>query len=190
MTRGEILWLAFEKFAIFFSFMVAFILVMALLAIALATLRALPVLEALRTDMACPLIADVRGLVEDLDNAVITQTIHISQTIPVSFVLELDKNVNTQLTRNVRLQRPTTFTLPAGGGQINGSVTMVLPQGQKLPVHMTMDVPVSESLPVNMDVPVAIPLRETDLGPITSKLKELLMPYMYLLDDVLGCSAP
>lgn len=190
MKRSEALWLAFEKFAIFFSFMVAFILVVVLLVAALAVWQALPGLQALRHDVACPLIADVNGLLTELDNAVITRTIHISQTIPVHFALDLDKKLDVELTQGVRLNRPTTFTLPGGGGQINGSVSLVLPKGQNLPVHMQMTVPVDQNLPVAMDVPVTIPLKETGLGPVTGKLKGLLTPYLDLLGNTLRCSKP
>jgi hypothetical protein len=190
MKRHERLWLAFEKFAIFFSFVVVFTLMMVFLVVAFAMWRALPMLQALRSDVACPLIADVNGLVDDLDNAVITRTIHISETIPVEFALNLDKNLDVQLTQGVQINRPATFTLPAGGGQINGSVYLVLPKGQTLPIHMQMTVPVDRQLPVEMDVPVYIPLKETELGPVTGKLKELLTPYMDLLGDTLDCPAP
>jgi hypothetical protein len=184
------LWLAFEKFAIFFSFIVVFVLVMALLVAAFATWQALPTLQALKDDVACPMIADINALVDGLDNAVITRTIPISQTIPVVFDVPLDKNLSVKLTEGVRLNRPTTFTLPGGGGQINGTVYLVLPKGQELPVHMTMNVPVSETLPVQMNVDVAIPLKETELGPVVGELKALLLPYMDLLDETLKCSAP
>ncbi len=190
MKRSEVLWLAFEKFAIFFSFAVTFTVVMALLVVGFAAWRALPSLRALRDDIACPLIADINSLVDDLNNAVITRTIHIEQTIPVQFSLELDQSLAVELTENVPLNRPTTFTLPGGGGQIRGSVNLVLPEGQNLPVHMELIVPVDQNLPVVMDVPVSIPLKETDLGPITAKLKSLLSPYMDLLDQTLKCSAP
>lgn len=190
MKRLELVWLAFEKFAIFFSFVVTFILLMIVLVLAYTTWRVLPTLYVLRDDVACPLIADVNGLVDDLEGAVITRTIPISQTIPVRFNLPLDKNLNVRLTQGVKLNRPTTFTLPSGGGQINGSVYLVLPKGQNLPVHMATTVEVSQTLPVEMDVQVAIPLRETELGPVIDKLAELLLPYMDLLDQTLKCSGP
>jgi hypothetical protein len=190
MKRHELLWLAFEKFAIFFSFMVTFILMVIVLVLAYTAWRVLPTLYALRDDVACPMIADVNGLVGDLGNAVITRTIPISQTIPVRFDLPLDKNLDVQLTQGVKLNRPTSFTLPGGGGQINGSVYLVLPKGQKLPVHMTTMVEVSQTLPVEMNVDVAIPLKETELGPVIDKLAELLLPYMDLLDQTLQCSGP
>jgi hypothetical protein len=190
MKRSEALWLAFEKFAIFFSFMVAFVLVMVLLVAGFAIWQSLPLFQSLRTNLACPLIADVNGLVTDLDNATITRTIHISQTIPVQFALYLDKNLNVRLTQGVQINRPTSFTFPAGGGRINGTVSLVLPKGQTLPIHMQMTVPVDQQLPVEMDVPVSIPLKETELGPITGRLKDLLLPYMDLLGNVLHCAGP
>jgi hypothetical protein len=190
MKRHELLWLAFEKFAIFFSFVVTFILMIILLVIGYATWRQWSVLQVLRKDVACPLIADVNGLVDDLGGAVITRTIPISQTIPVRFDLPLNQNLSVQLTRDVKLNRPTTFTLPGGGGQINGTVYLVLPRGQNLPVHMATNVAVSQTLPVEMEVDVAIPLEETELGPVVDQLKGLLAPYMDILDETLKCSEP
>lgn len=190
MKRSERLWLAFEKFAIFFSFVIVFILVMAGLVMAYGAWQALPELTALKEGVACPLIADVTGLVDDLENSVITRTIPISQTIPVVFELPLDKNLDVTLTDNVQINRPTSFRLPAGGGQINGTVYLALPQGQILPVHMNMTVPVSHTLPVQMDVAVAIPLKETELGGVIKDLKDLLFPYLEMLDETLRCTGP
>ncbi len=188
MKRYEILWLAFEKFAIVFSFVVAFTVVMILLVTAYVGWQMWPSILGLKDDVACPLIADVNNMVGDLEDAVITRTIPISQTIPVRFALPLDKNINVTLTQGVQLNRPTSFVFPGGGGQINGTVYLMLPQGQNLPVHMAMTVPVSQTLPVQMDVSVAIPLKETELGPVIEQLKSLLMPYMDLLDETLKCS--
>ena len=92
------------------------------------------------------------------------------------------------LTDAVQLNRPTSFVLPAGGGRINGTVYLVLPRGQNLPVHMSLSVPVSETIPVQMNVDVAIPLEETELGPVVDDLKGLLSPYMDLLSDGLKCN--
>jgi len=191
MRRREILWLAFEKFAIMFSFVVVFALVMAFLVLAYGTWLSLPTLKAARNDMLCPMVTDVNNLLDELEEAVITRTIGISQTIPVNFAIELDKNLDVTLTEAVKLTRPATYVLPAGGGQINGTVYLSLPRGQKLPVHMRMTVPVSETLPVQMEVPVSIPLQETDLGPVITNLRELLAPLrLDELQGLLGCPLP
>jgi hypothetical protein len=191
MKRSEILWLAFEKFAIFFSFVVTFTLVMILLLLAYGAWQNRSAVNAIQDGIACDTITGLNSLVADFEDAVITQTIYISESIPVLFDLPLDKNLDVRLTQDVPLNRPTSFVLPAGGGQINGTVYLVLPQGQILPVHMSTSVKVSQTLPVQMEVPVAIPLKETELGDVIVQLKRLLEPLqLKKLEKTLGCSRP
>lgn len=191
MKRWEILWLAFEKLAIVFSFVVTFTVVMLLLAVVIGAWQHRSALESLRAGLACDTVTGMNTVLEDFENAVITRTIFISQTIPVQFDQPLDKNLNVELTENVSLSRPTTFVFPAGGGQINGTVYLELPEGQVLPVHMRTSVGVSQTLPVQMDVAVAIPLKETELGLVVGQLKELLAPLQLgKLEQALRCDAP
>lgn len=191
MKRWEILWLAFEKLAIVFSFVVTFTVVMLLLAVVIGAWQHRSALESLRAGLACDTVTGMNTVLEDFENAVITRTIFISQTIPVQFDQPLDKNLNVELTENVSLSRPTTFVFPAGGGQINGTVYLELPEGQVLPVHMRTSVGVSQTLPVQMDVAVAIPLKETELGLVIGQLKELLAPLQLgKLEQALRCDAP
>jgi hypothetical protein len=190
MRRSEILWLAFEKFAIFFSFMVTFILVMILLVAAFVTWQSAPMLLDIKDGLVCDTITGLNTLLVDFEDAVITRTIHISQTIPVQFVLPLDQGLTVKLTDKVPLNRPATYSLPGGGGRINGTVSLELPNGMKLPIHMRTTVPVDQQLPIQMDVPVAIPLRETDLGGVIQQLKDLLAPLqLETLEQTLQCPA-
>jgi hypothetical protein len=191
MKRWEILWLAFEKLAIIFSFVVTFTLVMVLLAAAIGAWQQRSLLESVRAGLACDTVTGLNTMLVDFENAVITRTISISQTIPVQFDQPLDKNLNVELTENVSLSRPTTFVFPAGGGQINGTVYLDLPEGQVLPVHMRTSVGVSQTLPVQMEVAVAIPLKETELGLVIRQLQDLLAPLQLgKLEQTLRCGAP
>jgi hypothetical protein len=190
MGRFDRIWLAFEKFAIFFSFVVTMTVVVILLLLGIGLWRVAPALPGLRDNTICPLLAQVDGLVNDFDNAVITRTITISQTIPVAFDLTLDQNTSVKLTKSIPLNRSATFVLPGGGGQINGTVSLALPDGMSLPIHLTMPVPIRQDLPVHMDVLVSIPLKETELGSVTGQLKDILTPYTKLLSDLLNCPKP
>jgi len=184
------LWLAFEKFAIFFSFVVTFVLVMILLVLAFVAWQAAPMLLDLKDGLVCDTITGVNTLLVDFEEAVITRTIYISQTIPVQFDLPLNQGLTVKLTDGVPLNRPATYSLPGGGGRINGTVHLQLPQGMKLPIHMRTTVPVDQQLPVQMEVPVAIPLRETDLGAVIQQLKDLLAPLqLEKLEETLQCPA-
>lgn len=188
MKRSEILWLAFEKFAIFFSFIVTFTLLMVLLLLAYGAWQNRSAVSALQNGIACDTITGLNILLEDFEEAVITQTIYISESIPVRFDLPLDKDLDVRLNKDVQLSRPTRFILPGGGGQINGTVYLILPQGQILPIHMSTSVEVSQTLPVEMEVPVAIPLKETELGDVIAQLKDLLEPLqLEKLERTLGC---
>ena len=187
MGRFETIWLAFEKFAIFFSFVVTMTLVVILLLLGIGAWRVAPSLPGLRDGTLCPLIARVEGLVYNFDSAVINKTIYISQTIPVEFDLPLNQNTNVELTSSVPLNRSATFVLPSGGGRINGTVSLALPDGMDLPVHLSLMVPVRQQLPIQMEVPVSIPLKETDLGAVTGELVDILTPYTKLLSDLLHC---
>jgi len=186
-----------EKLALVFSFTVSAAIVIALVFGGITAWRVwadLPEVEipdspeALRDDVACGTIVDLQELIDDLNNAVIEQTIPIDQEIPVVFDMPLDKDTAVLLTEDVSLANlPTTMNLPGDGGTINGWVNLVLPRGYRLAVHLDMTVPVSQSLPVSMTVPVRISLKDTDLGPITEKLKQIAEPYTLYLNDALNC---
>ena len=188
MKRSDIVWLAFEKFAIFFSFGLTFVVVMLLLVLALGAWQARDSVLALKDGPICGTITGLNTLLDDFESAVITRTIHISQTIPVQFEIYLDRDITVDLTQNVGLNRPATMVLPGGGGRINGTVSLDLPRGQRLPIHMALPVPVDQQLPVQMEVPVAIPLNETDLGGVIQQLRDLLAPLqLQTLEKTLKC---
>ncbi|HSJ55912.1 MAG TPA: hypothetical protein VLC95_01950, partial [Anaerolineae bacterium] len=95
-----------------------------------------------------------------------------------------------RMTQGVDLQRPTTMVLPGGGGRINGTVYLQLPQGLRLPIELKTMVPVRQEVPVVMDVPVSIPLKETDLGAVIQQLRDLLGPLqLEKLEETLQCPA-
>jgi hypothetical protein len=84
----------------------------------------------------------------------------------------------------VPIAASATFTLPGGGGVINGRVDIVLPKDLVLPVQLNMIVPVDTDIPVNLPVAVAIPLNETQLHTPFQNLRDLLEPYVRVLDNL------
>lgn len=190
MKRSEILWLAFEKFAIFFSFVVTFTLIMILLVLAFVAWQAAPGLLDIKDGLVCDTVTGLNTLLVDFENAVITATIPVTDTVPVQFNLPLDQGLTVSLTDRVPLNRPATYVLPSGGGRINGTVYLELPEGQRLPIHMRTTVPVDQQLPVHLSVPVEIPLRDTELGAVIQQLQDLLAPLqLEKLEKTLQCPA-
>jgi len=176
--RGKALWQAFKNFAILFSFIVNFVLIIVLL-LFLGWL-----LFPIKTDIAEPLLDDLQSAINALDEATIVRTIPINEQVPVSFTLPLNQSTIVVLSQDVELVRPATFFLPGGGGSINGTVKLNLPQGLELPVLLNLEVPVNNSIPVQFPVEVSIPLNETELKRVVEELNAVLGPIRQYLDDL------
>ncbi len=181
--QGKNLWSAFKTIAILFSFAVNLTLVIVLLILGGW------ILFPAKTDLAEPILDDLQGAITSLEEATIYRTIDIDQQVPVSFTLPLNQATVVVLSQDVELIRPATFQLPGGGGAINGTVNLNLPEGLELPVYLSLDVPVDNSIPVQFPVQVAIPLQETELNQTAVKLNDSRGPiiaYLSGLPDGLG----
>jgi len=196
-------WRAFKNVAIVFSFIVNFVLLILLLALLVPGVRALLVL---RNGLLEPLVADLDGAFVSLGQATIDTTVQIDESIPIGFDLPLDERLPIDfdlsidqdtiviLNEEVPLYAPARFTLPGGGGAINGQVSLSLPKGMNLPVRLSivvpvsqtvpvqLNVPVSTSVPIQMDVPVEIALGESGLDPVVGELRQALVPARRVVD--------
>ncbi len=176
------LWGAFKNFAILFSFIVNFVLIVVLL------LSPGP-LFATKTDVVEPLLVDLDSAFAALGETTIRTQVDIEDSMPVVFSLPLEQDTDVVLTEAVPLQVPATFLLPGGGGSIKGTVSLNLPEGQVLPVNLDMDVPVNTKIPVMMDVPVEIKLDEAGMGPAIQQLRAVFRPVQALMQSLPDSSA-
>jgi hypothetical protein len=117
---------------------------------------------------------------EGLGQATISDTIKISQQVPVRFELPLEQDTIVTTQSPVPINTQATFSL-GQFGSINGVVSLQLPTGTNLPVHLKLTVPVSDSIPVVFDQPISIPLAEKGLGPVVAKLRAALAPIIGLV---------
>lgn len=170
-------WQAFKNFAILFSFACNLLLLTALL-------LAAPLIIPSLAHVALPLVRGLNQSFADMSAASIERTIFIRDQLPVAFDLPLNQETAVLLTEPVPMSVPATFILPAGGGTINGTVTLQLPAGLRLPTQINLTVPVSTSIPINMDVPVLIPLHETELGRPFAHLQALFTPLEHFLGSM------
>jgi hypothetical protein len=172
------LWPAFKDVAIIFSFTVNFVLVMAVLFLVGW------ILFPTKTDVVEPMLDNLQGAVNALDNATIVRTIYINQQVPVNFTLPVKQQTTVVLSEDVPLTRPATFVFPPGGGSIHGTVSLSLPAGMELPIYLGMDVPVQNQIQVEFPVEVSIPLDETELNQVVVKLNNVLEPVRDFLDKL------
>ena len=162
-------WQAFKNFAIIFSFIVNIITVLVLLIAA-------PLIIPIVNDIAEPIVGGLNDSFVDMGEAHIVQTIQVQDTIPVVFTLPLSTTTSVRLTAPVPIQAQTTFSLPDGGGTINGIVSLTLAEGLELPVALNLIVPVNQTVPVDLAVQVDIPLADTELGPPFRNLQGIFSP--------------
>ena len=170
-------WDAFKTFAIIFSFIMNFVLLLVLLIVGGLII---PIVN----DIVEPIVGGLNDSFVDMSEATIEQEIDINTTMPISFTLPLEQETTVTLTEPVPLSVFAQFTLPGGGGNINGQVNLTLPEGLELPVFIDTDVAVDQEIPVQMTVPVEIPLAETELGGPFFTLRALFEPLNQLLTNL------
>jgi hypothetical protein len=126
----------------------------------------------------------IGGLYENfvlMDQARISTSVSVSDTIPVQFDLPVRTNTLVRLTEDTRL-RGANVNLSTGGLTIkNAPANIVLPAGTELPIALDIMVPVSTTVPVQLIVPVDIPLNQTELHLPFTGLQQVVSPYNSLL---------
>ncbi len=179
MHKFRVWWNSFKTVALMISFITNMILIVVLLIVMMQIFK-------IKNGILEPLIDGLHRNFVGMDEAVIESTIAVEDQIPVVFDLPLNQSTNVVLTQDVPIAASASFTLPGGGGVINGRVDIVLPRGLVLPVQLDMIVPVNTQIPINLPVDVAIPLKETDLHQPFVNLRDLLEPYVRILDNLPG----
>jgi len=118
-----------------------------------------------------------------LGNSSIVDTIKIDQHVPIEFDLPIDQSITVQTQSPIPLSVPTTFSLGAFG-TINGTVSLEIPAGTSLPIHLQMTVPVSNQISVKFDQPISINLASKGLGPVVINLRAALTPLVNLVKQL------
>ncbi|MCC6799800.1 MAG: hypothetical protein IT325_06765 [Anaerolineae bacterium] len=177
MQQFRVWWNSFKTVAIWISFITNMVLLVVSILLLMQVFQ-------IKNGIVEPLVDGLHRNFVGLDEAVIIRTIEVSDNIPVIFDLPVNQQTDVVLTADVPLAANATFTLPGGGGLINGRVDIVLPQNLVLPVRFSMNVPVNTQIPVDLPVEVEIPLNETQLHDPFVNLRELLEPYVRVLDHL------
>ena len=176
MSRSQRAWNALKNVTIVISLFINLVLIVALLIV---------------VSQIGNIKATLNGVVGQLDsafaslgNAVVQDTIHIDQRVPVRFDLPINELPGTATTMEpVPLVIPATFSL-GSFGHINGTVSLALPAELRLPVRISMTVPVQNEIPVVFDQPVAIPLGQRGLGPVIDQLRGVTQPLLQVIQTL------
>lgn len=118
-----------------------------------------------------------------MDQASIRTNIHVEKDIPVQFSLNVSGPTNVTLSQPVTI-RGATVNVSTGGLNIrDANATIVLPAGVVLPINIeNLVVPVDQKVPAVLDVPVDIPLNQTELHEPFVGLQKVVEPWYCLVE--------
>lgn len=125
-----------------------------------------------------------------MDQANIRTNIHVEQDIPVNFQLNVSGPTKVTLSQPVRINGATVSVHTGGLTITNADASIVLPAGVVLPINIeSLVVPVDKKVPAVLDVPVNIPLSQTELHQPFVGLREVVEPYYCLVQKLNGVQA-
>jgi hypothetical protein len=118
-----------------------------------------------------------------MDQANIRTTIHVEKEIPVQFSLNVNGPTNVTLSQAVTI-RGALVTVETGGLNIvNARATIVLPKDTLLPINIeNLVVPVDQKVLAVLDVPVDIPLDQTELHEPFVGLQKVVEPWYCIIE--------
>ncbi len=117
-----------------------------------------------------------------MDQASIRTNIHVEKQIPVRFTLNVSGPTNVTLSQPVTINGALVTVGTGGLNIVNARATIVLPQGTVLPINIeNLVVPVDQEVPAVLDVPVDIPLNQTELHEPFVGLQKVVEPWYCLV---------
>ena len=131
-----------------------------------------------------------------MDQASIRTNIHVEKEIPVQFSLNVSGPTNVTLSQDVTINGALVTVATGGLNIANARATIVLPQNTILPINIeNLVVPVDQKVLAVLDVPVDIPLNQTELHEPFVGLQQVVKPWYCLvepnalIDNVQACSS-
>ncbi len=117
-----------------------------------------------------------------MDEANIRTSIHVEKDIPVQFTLNVSGPTNVTLSQPVTIHGALVTVNTGGLNIVNARATIVLPKDTLLPINIeNLVVPVDQKVPAVLDVPVDIPLNQTELHEPFVGLQKVVEPWYCLI---------
>jgi len=170
---------AFWTIASVMSFTVNIVLIIILL----IALQMLGAIQFTANDQVSGLLGGLYTNFVKMDEANIRTNIHVEKEIPVQFTLNVSGPTNVTLSQDVTINGALVTVETGGLNIVNARATIVLPQNTILPVNIeNLVVPVDQRVLAVLDVPVDIPLDQTELHEPFSGLQQVVKPFYCLVE--------
>jgi hypothetical protein len=132
----------------------------------------------LATDITTNLLGGLYTNFVKMDEANIRTSIHVEKEIPVQFSLNVSGPTNVTLSEAVTIHGALVTVETGGLNIVNARATIVLPKNTLLPINIeNLVVPVDQKVLAVLDVPVDIPLDQTELHEPFVGLQKVVEPW-------------
>jgi len=139
-------------------------------------------MQVIATDQASGLLGGLYTNFVKMDQANIRTNIHVEKEIPVQFSLNVSGPTDVTLSRPVTINGALVTVQTGGLNIVNARATIVLPAGLVLPINIqNLVVPVDQKVLAALDVPVDIPLDQTELHEPFVGLQKVVQPWYCLI---------
>jgi hypothetical protein len=118
---------------------------------------------------------------ELMDEASIETVIIVEDQIPLAITVPVETTTQITLSETVNIP-DAQVVINTGGLNINSTARVTLPAGTPLTVKLDFDLPVQDTVPVRLEVPVNIPLADTELHTPFVGLQQVVKPLYCLVE--------
>jgi len=161
--------------------MVVNVVVIIVLIVFLWAYRDIQLPEGVDTTMVNKLLSGLYSNFEKMDRATIETVIPVDAQIPLNITVPVQTTTQITLSESVNIPN-AQVVINTGGLNINSSARVTLPAGTPLTVNLNFDLPVQDTIPVHLDVPVKIPMAETELHEPFVGLQDVVRPLYCLIE--------
>jgi len=161
--------------------MVVNVVVIIVLIVLLWAYRDIQLPEGVDTTMVNKLLSGLYSNFEKMDRATIETVIPVDAQIPLNITVPVQTTTQITLSESVNIPN-AQVVINTGGLNINSSARVTLPAGTPLTVNLNFDLPVQDTIPVHLDVPVKIPMAETELHEPFVGLQDVVRPLYCLVE--------
>jgi hypothetical protein len=116
-----------------------------------------------------------------MDQATIATNIPVDATVPLNIVVPVQATTRITLAESVVIPN-AHVRINTGGLSIDADAVVTLPADTALTVNLDFPLNVQDSIPVHLDVPVNIPLDQTELHEPFVGLQQVVKPWYCLIE--------
>lgn len=137
--------------------------------------------EGVDITMVNKLLSGLYSNFEKMDQATIETVIPVDAQIPLDITVPVQTTTQITLSETVNIPN-AQVVINTGGLNINSTARVTLPAGTPLTVNLNFNLPVQDTIPVHLDVPVEIPMADTELHEPFVGLQDVVRPLYCLVD--------